>query len=92
LRKPQINHRVKNGSLSINLDFRSCRPVQIRGKAIWNLVDCTMRLPFKVSVGDMELQPRMVVKIWLKGTGVSALRHLARQAANLAEHPVHAPE
>jgi hypothetical protein len=93
VKKPKINHQVKNGSITLNLNFRSCRPSQIKGRAVWKLVDCHMRLPFKVQVGDMELQPRMVVKIWMKPKQLEAQLHLARQAAEAAlSEPVYPPD
>lgn len=83
-KKPHVKFREVNGSINLTLGFRACRIRQKKGKATWKLIDCEMMLPFKVQIGDMAIQPKLICKVVLHGRGESARLHLARQAAKAA--------
>lgn len=83
-RRPQVNARIVNGRIHINLDFRGCFPSQVPGKAVWVICDCDMKAPFKVQIGDMEIQPKIICKVIATANNDRGRLHLARQAAKAA--------
>lgn len=84
MKRPIVKFRQNPDSINLSLAFLRCRPRQKKGKAVWKLIDCEMMLPFKVQIGDMQIQPKLICKVVLTAGGDRARLHLARQAAKAA--------